>query len=105
MNNFMLGGMRGGYGSGAIMGGQQMYNPQQFAPRPSPFSGVMQGQQPQMGMPLSGLRQMGMPSYKNGTPFVPRTGPAIVHQGEMIVPAPKAKKMRKVALSSLLRLK
>lgn len=98
--NFMLGGMRGG--SGAIMGGQQMYNPQQFAPRPSPFSGV-QGQQ--MGMPLSGLRQMGMPSYKNGTPFVPRTGPAIVHQGEMIVPAPKAKKMRKVALSSLLRLR
>lgn len=29
----------------------------------------------------------GMPSYAVGTAFVPRTGPALIHAGEMIVPA------------------
>lgn len=29
----------------------------------------------------------GMPSYKIGTNYVPKTGPAIVHRGERIVPA------------------
>jgi hypothetical protein len=95
------------FGPGTPYGGMQ-YNPQQFAPRPAPgvqmpigYGAPQQG----MGMPLSGLRQPMMASYKNGTPYVPRTGPAMLHEGEMIVPAPKAKKIRKVALSSLLRLK
>lgn len=52
------------------------------------------------GVPLSGLR-----SYKYGTPYVPETGPAMLHSGEMVIPANKAKKLRKVPLSSLLKLK
>ncbi len=82
-------------------------------PRPAPpvqmpmqgYGGGFGGSQFQPGggsgmVPLSAMRQ-----YKNGTPYVPRTGPAILHEGEAVISAPKAKKMRKVALSSLLRLK
>ena len=36
----------------------------------------------------------GMPAYAEGTPYVPRTGVALVHKGEMIIPASEAKKMR-----------
>lgn len=80
----------GGYGAQApVMGGQQMYHPQMPMPN---YGGP--------SMPLSGLR-----SYKKGTGYVPFTGPALLHQGEAVIPAPKAKKMRKVPLSSLLRLK
>lgn len=81
-------------------------------------------QMPQTARPVSGLQQMGsgadgmqplaslggpqhfgMPSYKYGTNYVPKTGPAMIHRGEMIIPAEKAKKVRKVPLSSLMRLK
>lgn len=36
----------------------------------------------------------GMPAYAEGTPYVPRTGVALIHKGEMIIPASEAKKMR-----------
>jgi len=36
----------------------------------------------------------GMPAYAEGTPYVPRTGVALVHKGEMIIPASEAQKMR-----------
>jgi hypothetical protein len=39
----------------------------------------------QTGVP-AGVTQ-GLPQYKKGTKSVPRTGPAIVHKGEAIVPA------------------
>lgn len=29
---------------------------------------------------------MNLPSYKKGTRFVPRTGPAILHKGEKVIP-------------------
>lgn len=93
-NHMPLGGFGGGFEGSpwGSYGGQQM---------PKPFGGFggYGG-----GVPLSGLRR-GMASYKNGTPYVPRTGPAILHEGEAVIPAAKAKKMRKVPLSSLLRLK
>ena len=31
-----------------------------------------------------------IPSYQAGTPFVPETGPAILHKGEAVIPAPTA---------------
>lgn len=30
--------------------------------------------------------QHGMPSYKEGTKYVPKTGPAILHKGEAVIP-------------------
>ncbi len=32
-------------------------------------------------------KQLGMPSYKHGTDFVPETGPAMLHKGEKVTPA------------------
>src|SRR5208282_1002570 len=32
-------------------------------------------------------KQLGMPSYKHGTDFVPETGPAMLHKGEAVTPA------------------
>jgi hypothetical protein len=81
----------GGYGGGQM-------------PNRMPLGGLGGGySQPQpggggMGVPLSGMR-----SYKYGTPRVPRTGPAMLHAGEMVIPAKKAAKMRKVPLSALLK--
>jgi hypothetical protein len=34
-------------------------------------------------------KAVGVPSYKNGTPYVPKTGPAILHEGERVVPKEK----------------
>ena len=88
---------------GGFNGGMGIPRPQPMPQFGGPVEGGMQGvfhPGGGAGVPLSALRQ-----YKNGTPYVPRTGPAIVHEGEMIIPANKAKKVRKVALSSLLKLK
>lgn len=35
------------------------------------------------------------PSFKRGTPFVPRTGPALLHRGEAVIPRKQATAMRK----------
>lgn len=41
---------------------------------------------------------MNLPSYKKGTRFVPKTGPAILHKGEKVIPAVKHKgSLRKAA--------
>jgi hypothetical protein len=43
-------------------------------------------------MATGGLnKSVGLPSYKKGTDFVPKTGPAIIHRGEKIVPAKENK--------------
>lgn len=42
-----------------------------------------------------------IPSYKHGTDYVPKTGPAILHEGEAVVP--KEKNMAKVKNPSLYR--
>lgn len=36
----------------------------------------------------------GLPAYATGTTYVPRTGPALIHEGEMILPAPVARFLR-----------
>lgn len=36
----------------------------------------------------------GLPSYDVGTAYVPQTGPALIHQGEAILPAPVAQRWR-----------
>lgn len=36
----------------------------------------------------------GLPAYASGTTYVPRTGPALIHEGEMILPAPVARFLR-----------
>jgi hypothetical protein len=36
----------------------------------------------------------GLPGYGNGTSYVPNTGPAILHRGEMVVPEPAASAAR-----------
>lgn len=36
----------------------------------------------------------GLPAYATGTMYVPRTGPALIHEGEMILPAPVARFLR-----------
>lgn len=36
----------------------------------------------------------GLPAYATGTAYVPRTGPALIHEGEMILPAPVARIVR-----------
>ncbi len=42
---------------------------------------------PNYGMGGGNYGQFGWPQYKQGTPFVPETGPAILHKGEAVVPA------------------
>lgn len=74
---------------------------QSFNPGPSPAGVQMGGEM--APMPMGGPQRSAMPSYKWGTDYVPQTGPAMIHQGEMIIPAPKAKKLR--PLSSLMRMK
>jgi len=32
-----------------------------------------------------------MPSYQHGTDYVPQTGPAFLHAGEMVIPESKSK--------------
>lgn len=36
----------------------------------------------------------GMPGYAQGTPFVPATGPAVLHRGEAVIPAAEASALR-----------
>lgn len=36
-------------------------------------------------------KAVGLPSYKKGTNYVPKTGPAIIHEGEAIIPKDKNK--------------
>lgn len=121
---------RGGMGYGGGMGGfggrpapmapaTQMplsqFGMNQYLPQmpmtARPMSGLQQmgsgadGMQPLASLGGGGPQHMGMPSYKYGTSYVPKTGPAMLHAGEMVIPAPKAKKIRKVPLSSLMRLK
>jgi TP901 family phage tail tape measure protein len=40
----------------------------------------------------------GVPGYEIGTPYVPRTGPAILHEAEMVLPAPVADFVREHGL-------
>lgn len=35
-----------------------------------------------------------IPQYKDGTDYVPKTGPAVLHQGEMVIPKVEADKIR-----------
>ena len=39
--------------------------------------------------------QQTKPSYQSGTSYVPQTGPATLHEGEMVIPKEQADKMRK----------
>ena len=36
----------------------------------------------------------GLPGYRTGTSYVPETGPAILHRGEMVVPEAQAERVR-----------
>lgn len=37
--------------------------------------------------PMQPISALPMPSFQQGTPFVPQTGPAMLHQGEAVIPA------------------
>src|SRR6185503_8005341 len=49
---------------------------------------------PSGGAGGSGTHRQNQPEFDEGTMYVPRTGPATVHQAEMIVPAPDARAIR-----------
>lgn len=42
---------------------------------------------------------MNLPSYKKGTSFVPKTGPALLHKGEKVVPAVRHRGSLRAAVS------
>ncbi len=50
----------------------------------SPFGDTPRGRRPSEREPM---RPMGISSYEEGTDYVPKTGPAILHKGEKVVPA------------------
>lgn len=63
---------------------------QPMPPPVGPASVISQrgaGNLPVTGGQARPITSLPMPQYATGTPYVPQTGPAVVHQGEAIVPA------------------
>lgn len=42
----------------------------------------------------AGGRSFALTPYATGTDYVPRTGPALLHKGEMVIPARQAERIR-----------
>jgi hypothetical protein len=70
------------------------------APVQSPYGGF--GQQFGAGGGGGMMSLNRLASYKYGTPYVPRTAPAMLHEGERVISAPMNKKLKKIKLNTLL---
>ena len=66
----------------------QPQGPQMQMPGPpGGFVRKLGGQQVGQQRAPEPITSMPMPSFQQGTPYVPKTGPAMLHQGEAVVPA------------------